>query len=70
MNRYTLRGLVALAFAFWALQALTAEPGPQTFDAIVAADCGAEPAYDKAHTNAWYAYGDCSGDYGIVDAAE
>lgn len=51
--------------------ALLCEPSiaPEYFPAVVAADCGAEPAYDNAHRDEWFAYGDCSGDYGIIDAA-
>jgi hypothetical protein len=69
MNTKTIRGLVVLAVALWAFRAFTADsPIPETYPAIVAADCGPEPSW--TNRDAWYAYGDCSGDYGPIDAAE
>lgn len=70
MNRYTLQGVVALAVALWALAAFTADRLPTETIAPdqITPECDLAPAW--ANTDAWWSYGDCSGDYGPIDAAE
>lgn len=63
-----------IALALWAVARFTAVPSlpadtvGQREPAIVAADCGPAPSYDHGPKDAWYEYGDCSGDYGPIDA--
>ena len=72
MNRYTVRGLVALSVALWALKAFTADGSLPVAtiapDQIAPNTCGPVPS--ESDVDGWYAYGDCSGDYGPIDAAE
>lgn len=76
---YALRGIAVLGMALWALRAFTADSTPVTLslveekivsdsEAIVPNECGPEPEYGVEYADQWFAYGDCSGDYGIVDA--
>lgn len=75
MTIRTLKGAAWLVVCLWAIASFT-DTGkaivhaPELYPAIVDADCGAKPPYDKSHVDAWYTYGDCSGDYGPIDGAE
>ena len=60
MTRKLVYGCAWLVVAMWAVAAFT-EPS------IVPADCGSQPSWSD--TDAWYDYGDCSGDYGPIDQA-
>jgi hypothetical protein len=68
-TRRTLFGVAWLVVALWALAAFSASK-PELYPSIVPADCGQAPVYDSAHEDEWYAYGDCSGDYGPIDGAQ
>lgn len=72
MTIRTLTGALWLFAAAFAVASAYSKPMPipQPEPAIVPADCGKAPPYDFDHEDEWYAYGDCSGDYGPIDAAE
>lgn len=71
MNYRTLTGAAWLVVALWAFAALTSDADSPDLDRDeITVACGREPAYTIGLADEWYAYGDCSGDYGPIDAAE
>lgn len=62
--KQALEGALWIALVLYCTAQFVGEP------AIVDNDCGNPPPYDQSHRDEWFAYGDCSGDYGIIDAVD